>query len=211
MTHKQLAFQTAAFGMIQKLEKRNIEGYFFEDSASCVDAIMQMMPPDSVVAWGGSETLKETGLMAALQSSPLTLIDRSQAKTPAEAREVYLKTVMSNYFFMSTNAITLEGELVNIDGNANRLACLLHGPEHVMIIVGMNKVVADVSGAVARIRNIASPANAKRLDRQTPCQHTGRCGDCLSPDCMCNHIVVTRRSGHPGRIKLFFIAEELGY
>ena len=112
---------------------------------------------------------------------------------------------------MSTNALTLDGELVNIDGNGNRVACLIHGPSNIMIIAGMNKIVPSVNTAVDRVRNMASPPNAKRLNRQTPCNFTGRCGDCLSPDCMCNQIVITRRSGRPGRIKVFLVAEELGY
>lgn len=211
MTNKQLAFQTAAEGILQNLQKRNMEGYFFEDSRSCVQTIMDMIPQGSIVSWGGSETFSETGMKAALQASNLTLIDRSTAKTPEENREIYLKTVMSDYFFMSSNAITLDGELVNIDGNSNRLACLLHGPRHVMILAGMNKIVPDVKSGVARVRNFASPPNAIRLDTQTPCQFTGRCSDCLSPGCMCSHVVVTRRSRHEGRIKVFLIAENLGY
>lgn len=211
MTNKQLAFQSAAQGIIQNLQKRNMEGYFFEDSRSCVQTIMDRIPQGSIVSWGGSETFSETGMKAALQASDFTLIDRSTAKTPEENREIYLKTVMSDYFFMSSNAITLDGELVNIDGNSNRLACLLHGPRHVMILAGMNKIVPDVKSGVERVRNFASPPNAIRLNTQTPCQFTGRCGDCLSPGCMCSHVVVTRRSQHEGRIKVFLIAEDLGY
>lgn len=211
MTNKQSAFEAAAEGIIQALQKRNMEGYFFESSDSCVAAIMDMIPKGSSVSWGGSETFQETGMKDALLSSELTLIDRSSAKTPEESREIYYKTVMSDYFFMSSNAVTLDGELVNIDGNSNRLACLLHGPRHVMILVGMNKIVPDVESGIARVRNFASPPNAKRLNAQTPCQFTGRCSGCLSSGCMCSHTVITRRSRHEGRIKVFFIAENLGY
>lgn len=211
MTPKQLAFQTSAETTIKNLQKRNMEGYFFEDSASCVSAITQMMEEDSIVSWGGSESIKECGLMDALKAGNYQLIDRFTAKTPEEGRELYAKAVLSDYYFMSTNAITFDGELINIDGNGNRVACLIHGPKNVMVIVGMNKLVSDVKSGCLRVLNTASPANAKRLERNTPCFHTGKCGDCLSADCMCNHIVVTRRSGIPGRIKVFFVAEELGY
>lgn len=112
---------------------------------------------------------------------------------------------------MSTNAITYEGELVNIDGNGNRVACLIHGPRHVIIIAGMNKVATTLEGAFERARTMACPPNAVRLDKKTPCAATGKCGDCLSPDCFCNQIVVTRRSGHTGRIKVFLVAEDLGF
>ncbi|MBD5463659.1 MAG: lactate utilization protein [Lachnospiraceae bacterium] len=211
MTPKQLAFQTAASGIIQKLASRNMEGYFFEDSASCVSAITNLMEDGSVLSWGGSESLKECGLMDAIKSGNYVLIDRLAAKTPEEGRELYAKAVLSDYYLMSSNAITYDGELINIDGNGNRVACLIHGPKNVILVVGMNKLVPDVESGYKRVRNLASPANAKRLGRNTPCFHTGKCGDCLSDDCMCNHVVATRRCGIPGRIKVFLVAEELGY
>ncbi|MBO5293541.1 MAG: lactate utilization protein [Lachnospiraceae bacterium] len=211
MTHKQKAFEKTAATIIKQLERRGMEGYFFADSKSCTEAVLNMMEEGSTVAWGGSESIKECGLMDALKTRSYHLIDRSTAKTPEEQREIFAKSILSDYFLMSSNAVTLDGELVNIDGNANRVACLAHGPRHVMIIVGMNKIVTDVAAGVDRARNIAAPPNAERLSRKTPCGVTGTCGDCLSPDCMCNQILVTRRSGHPGRIKVFFVAEELGY
>lgn len=212
---KAKAFEKLAENVIKNLEKRNMEGYYFEDSKSCVEAILNMMPKGSVVSWGGSQTLSETGLMDALKESEkasnLTLIDRTQAKTPQENREIYAKTVMADYYFMSTNAITNDGILINIDGNANRVACLAHGPSHVMILVGRNKFTASVESGVERVRNVASPANAIRLNRNNPCGLTGSCHDCLSHDCFCNEILITRRSGHEGRIKVFLINEDLGY
>lgn len=211
MTNKQLAFQKAVLTVIKNLEKRNMEGYFFEDSASCTKAILDMMEKGSVIGWGGSESVKECGLMDAIKGDKYTLIDRMTAKSPEEAREIFAKTVMADYYLMSTNAITFDGELINIDGNGNRVACLIHGPKHIIMVVGMNKLVSTVEAGYDRVRDIATPANTTRLNKNTPCFHTGKCGDCLSPDCICNQIVITRRSGHAGRIKIFFVAEELGY
>lgn len=211
MTHKQLAFQTATESIIKNLEKRNMEGYFFENSASCVKAITGMIEDGSVISWGGSESIKECGLMDALSKGNYTLVDRLTAKSPEEARELYVKAVLSDYYLMSTNAITFDGELINIDGNGNRVACLIHGPKNIIMVVGMNKLVSDVESGYERVCDIAAPANAKRLNKNTPCFHTGKCGDCFSPDCMCSQIVVTRRSGQKGRIKVFFVAEDLGY
>ena len=211
MTPKQLAFQTAVEGIIKKISLRNMEGYFFEDCDSCVKAIIQMMENGSVVSWGGSESIKECGLMDAVKSGGFTLIDRMSAKSPEEDRSLYAKAVLSDYYLMSTNAITLDGELINIDGNGNRVACLIHGPKYVIMVVGMNKLVSDIESGYARVCNIAAPANAKRLKKHTPCFDTGRCSSCLSDDCMCNHTVITRKSGIPGRIKIFFVAQELGY
>ncbi|MGN0432063.1 MAG: lactate utilization protein [Lachnospiraceae bacterium] len=211
MTNQQLAFETTAKTVIKNLAARNMEGYFFETSADAVNAILKMMPEGSSVTWGGSETFKETGMLAALQESNYRLIDRSKASTPEENRNMYGEMVMADYFFMSSNAITLNGELVNIDGNSNRVGLLVHGPRHVMVLVGMNKLTDNVESAVKRIRTYACPANAKRLHKSTPCGTLGRCGECYSDECMCNQIVITRRSGHAGRIKVFFIAENLGY
>ena len=211
MTPKKQAFATAAETVIRNLQKRNMEGYYFEDSASCVKAIIDLMEEGSVVSWGGSMSVSECGLMDAIQGGKYQLIDRMTAKSPEEAREIFSKTVMADYYLMSTNAITFDGELINIDGNGNRVACLIHGPKHVIIVAGMNKLVSNVEDGQRRVRDIATPANTKRLNKNTPCFHTGRCGDCLSPDCICNQIVVTRRSGHPGRIKVFLVGEELGY
>lgn len=211
MNFKQQAFSKAAPGIIRNLEKRGMEGYYFENSADMVSAVLTMMPRGSVVSWGGSASLTQSGMMDALRANDYALIDRAAARTEQESREIYGRTVMSNYYFCSTNAITLEGELVNIDGNGNRAACIIHGPEHVMMIVGMNKVVKDIDSAVKRVRTDACPPNAIRLNLNTPCAVTGRCADCLSPECFCNQIVVTRRSRHPGRIKVFLVGEELGF
>lgn len=211
MSHKKEAFAAMAQSIIKNLEKRNMEGYYFETSSECVKAIMDSIPENSVIGWGGSESVKECGLMEAIHNGSYKLIDRTTAKNPEESRQLYAQTVLADYYLMSTNAITLDGELINIDGNGNRVACLIQGPSHVIIVVGMNKVVTDVPSGVARVRNMASPANAIRLKKNLPCAATGHCHDCLSPECFCNQIVVTRRSGHVGRIRVYFVAEELGY
>lgn len=211
MTHKQEAFSSAAEGIIKNLEKRGMEGYFFEDSVSCAEAIISSIPEASVISWGGSETIKETGLINEIKKGNYSLLDRDAVSSQEEKRKLYAQTVLADYYLMSTNAITFQGELVNIDGRGNRVAYLIHGPENVIIVAGMNKVVTDVQEGINRTRNIAAPPNAKRLDKQTPCNITGRCGDCLSEDCMCNQIVITRRSGIRGRIKVYLVAENLGY
>lgn len=211
MSHKTEAFAAMAKTIIENLKKRNMEGYFFENSADCVKAVIDSIPQGSVISWGGSETIKEIGLMDAVRNGSYELIDRAAARSPEEARQLYARTVLSDYYLMSSNAVTIDGELINIDGNGNRVACLIQGPSHVIIVVGMNKIVTDLKSGVARVRNMASPANAIRLGRKLPCAVTGHCHDCLSPECFCNQIVVTRRSGHTGRIRVYLVAEDLGY
>ncbi len=211
MSHKTTAFAKQAESIIKNLAKRNIEGCYCETAAECTQAILKEIPKGNTVSWGGSESIKEIGLMDAIHNGDYELIDRTAAKTPEESRQLYTKTVMADYYLMSSNAITLDGELINIDGNGNRVACLIQGPSHVILVIGMNKVVTDVKSGIARVRNMASPANAIRLGRNLPCAATGVCHDCLSPECFCNQIVITRRSGHTGRIKVYLVAEELGY
>ena len=211
MTFKEKSFEVLAKNVIVNLKKRNMQGFYFHDSKSCVEEILNMIPEKSIISWGGSVTLTETGLMDALHNSNYELIDRATAETDEEKRSVFAKSVLSDYYFMSTNAMTFEGELVNIDGNGNRVACLIHGPSHVFILVGRNKLTKSIESAVERVRNIASPANALRLNKEIPCGLTGSCHDCLSPQCFCNQVVITRRSGHNDRIKVFLINEDLGY
>ena len=141
------------------------------------------------------------------------LIDRSVAKNFDEQREIFSKAVLSDYFLMSSNAITLDGELINIDGTGNRVACLSYGPKHVIMIVGMNKVVNDVEDGIKRVRNFASPPNTLRLGLKTPCSMTGRCGDCYGDTCICSQIVVTRRQSAmmKDRVKVILVGESLGY
>lgn len=208
---KTKSYENTAKTVIKALEKRGMEGFYFESSKDAVAKIMEMLPEEAVVSWGGSMTLSETGMMDALRKSGLTLVDRMTANSPEEARELYSKTVLSDYYFMSTNAITLDGELVNIDGNGNRVACLITGPSNVMILAGMNKLVSDIETGCKRVRNFAAPPNAVRLNVKTPCAVLGKCEDCLSPDCMCCEIVITRKSRKKNRIKVFLIGEELGY
>lgn len=201
----------AAATILGRLPKRNMEGYFCETCEEAVKKALELMPEGSSVSWGGSMSISECGLMEALKEHDYTLIDRAAATTPQEQREIYAKTVMADYYLMSTNAITMNGELVNIDGFGNRVACLCSGPRNVIIIAGMNKVVNSIEAGIDRIRTKAAPPNTTRLNKDTPCARTGVCGDCFSPGCICSQTVITRRSGIPGRIKIILVNEDLGF
>lgn len=210
-TPKAVFYENQAATIIKNLEKRNMEGNYCPDGASAVQTALSLMPEHSVISWGGSMTLSETGLMEQLQKRDYTLIDRMTAATPEERRELYAKATLADYYLMSTNAITLDGQLVNIDGAGNRVACLIHGPENVIILAGMNKVCPDIESAIRRVKNCATPPNTVRLNCKTPCAVTGICGDCLSPETICCQEVITRYSRIKGRIKVILIGEEYGY
>ena len=211
MSPKEIANQNLANTIIKNMAKKNMEGYYCSTSAEAVEKALSLMPEGASVTWGGSMTLTECGLMDALKTANYELIDRDTAKTPEDSRLMYAKQVMADYYLMSSNAITIDGELVNIDGRANRVSCLCWGPQNVIIIAGMNKVCSDVESAVQRVRNFAAPPNCVRLNRNTPCTQTGKCGDCYSPDCICSQVLITRRSSTPNRIKVILVGEELGY
>ncbi|MBE6775344.1 MAG: lactate utilization protein [Ruminococcaceae bacterium] len=212
MSHLFTARENQAKSIIAALEKRNMTGHYCATKEECLALVLSLMPESSSVAWGGSESIKECGIPSALQESgKYTVYDRSRYVTPAEQKQFYALAFQSDYFFMSTNAITLDGELVNIDGAGNRLSSLIFGPEHVIVVAGMNKVVANVEEGVRRTRNIASPPNTVRLNKNTPCAVTGKCGDCMSPDCICNQIVITRRSRDKDRIHVILVNDNLGF
>lgn len=211
MTPKQQYYENVAATLIKNLTKRQMEGFYCPDSETAVKKALSLMPEGASVAWGGSMTLSETGLMKAVKAGPYEIIDRDSAATPEERRALYGRICCADFFLMSTNAITLDGELVNVDNTANRVSFLCFGPQHVIILAGMNKLVMDSAAGYDRARNMAAPPNTIRLNRKTPCAATGRCGDCFTPESICCQTLITRRSAIPGRIKVILIGEELGY
>lgn len=211
MSAKKQYYENLADSLIEKLNLRGIEGYYCDNAEEALQMSKRFLTPDCSISWGGSETLEEIGLISSLKDSDYILYDRTTAKTPEEKNALYSKIVTADYFFMSSNAITLDGQLINIDGNGNRVACLITGPQNVIVIAGMNKIVTDVNSGIERIRNMASPPNVVRLDLHTPCAELGRCANCLSDDCICCQIVITRKSKIPFRIKVILVGEELGF
>ena len=208
---KQKYYENVANTIIKNLSKRQIEGYYCADSISATQKAFELMPNGSSIGWGGSITLVETGLIDAIKNENYKIINRDVGTNLEDQRKIYGEICCSDFFLMSTNAITLDGELINIDGRGNRVAFLCYGPQNVLILAGINKVVSDIESGIKRVRDIAAPPNGIRLNRNTPCTQTGKCANCLSPDCMCGQIVITRRSGIPNRIKVILIGEELGY
>lgn len=211
MTPKQTFYENQAKSIIHKLEARKMEGYYCPDKESAKTKVLELIGPNKkVVTYGGSMSLDEVGLKEAVEEAGHDLLRREKYVTPEEKRECFAKQTLADVFMMSTNAITLDGELVNIDGSGNRVACLSFGPNEVIVVAGMNKVVSTVEEGIARSRNFAAPPNTVRLGCDTPCAKIGQCGNCLN-DTICCQIVVTRASRVPGRIKVILVGEELGY
>ena len=208
MTPRQQHYETLADTIIKNLKKRRMEGCYCATAAEAKEKVLSYLADGCSVSFGGSMTLEEAGILDALRGMPnIRLIDRSKASSPDEIRQMYHDALSADYYLMSTNAVTIEGELVNVDGHGNRVAALIYGPEQVIVVAGMNKVASNVEDAIRRIHTVASPMNCRRLSRNTPCAATGVCADCLSPDSICSQTVITRRSGVENRIRVILVGK----
>ena len=204
-------YKRQAETIIDKMKMRHMDAYYCENTECAKEKLIELLgSTPKNVGYGGSMTIDDNGFKNAVTGAGHNLIVRENYKTADEIKGSKALLINADAFLMSSNAITLDGELVNIDGRGSRLAFLLYGPEEVYVIAGMNKVTADVKSAIERVRNIASPPNCIRLGKNTPCAITGKCGECYN-DSICSQIVVTRTSIAPGRIKVILIGEELGY
>lgn len=188
-----------------------MEGFYAATKEEALEKALKLIEDGSSVAWGGSMSIGEIGLKDKLKAGNYTVYDRESCKDPTEKRKIELSTYDTDYFLTSTNAITEDGVMVNVDGMANRISAIAFGPRNVIMVVGMNKAVKSVEDAVSRARSEAAPINAQRFDIDTPCCKSGMCFDCKSPDTICCQILVTRFSKIPKRIKVILVNEDLGF
>ena len=208
---KKIFYRNQAENIIAKMKLRKMDAYYCEDVAEAKAKLVELLgSTPKNIGYGGSMTIDDNGFKGSVSAAGHNIFIRDNYTTPEELKEVKSLLINADAFMMSSNAITLDGELINIDGRGNRVAFLMYGPEEVYVIAGMNKIVPDVTSGIERVRNMASPPNTVRLNRDTPCAKTGRCGDCLT-NSICANIVVTRTSMVPSRIKVILIGEELGY
>lgn len=211
MSAKAESYRHLGETMIKRFGKRGMNAFYCDTRKEAVKKVLELIPSGASVTWGGSETLTESGILDAVKNGGYELIDRSAAGTPEEKRSMFAKQSLSDYFLMSTNAFTADGELVNIDGRGNRVCFLIAGPEHVIVIAGMNKFASTVPEALDRVHNEAAPPNCVRLGLKTPCAVTGLCQDCHGENTICCQEVITRHSMIPGRIQIILVGEELGF
>ncbi|MBR6476937.1 MAG: lactate utilization protein [Lachnospiraceae bacterium] len=194
--------------VIKGLESRNMSGYYAATKEEALQKALELIPKGSSIAMGGCTSAQEIGLVSAVKTPEYNFIDRYAAADRAAAeREAYA----ADFYLASANAMTEDGILVNIDGNANRVSAIAYGPKKVLFIVSMNKVCIDVDSAMKRARNVAAPINAQRFGLSTPCAKTGSCMNCKSPDTICCQFLITRFSKHPGRIHVILVGEDLGF
>ena len=193
--------------VIKGLESRNMTGYYAASKEEALQKALELIPEGSTVTMGGAMSAFEIGLVDTLMNGNYNFLDRNQM----EPREALLAGYDADVFLTSANAMTEDGVMVNIDGNANRVSYIANGPKKVVAIVGMNKICDDVDGAMKRARNVAAPTNAQRFDINTPCKKTGACANCKSPDTICCQFLVTRYSRHAGRIHVILVNDFLGF
>jgi len=200
--------EALASSLIKSLEARNMTGYYAASKEEAKQIALSLIPENAKVTHGGTMTVAEIGLEEELKSGKYDYCDRTV--TP-DKRAAELFAYDADVYLGSANAISKDGVLINIDGNANRVSAYAYGPKKLVLIVGLNKVAPDVDSAIKRARNEAAPINCTRLNLNTPCTKTGSCMDCLTPDTICCQFLITRYSRHAGRIHVILVNEELGY
>ena len=196
--------------LVKNLRSRHFEAYYCADRQEALSKALELIPQGSSVGWGGALSAQQIGLQEALLAGNYAAIDRSAAKTAEEKAKLEEQCFRTDFFLTGANALSLEGEMVNIDGQGNRVAAIVYGPKNVLVIAGMNKVTDTLEAAVTRARTVAAPMNKQRFPNQTPCEITGVCSDCKAEGCVCNQILITRHCRPVGRIKFIIVGEELG-
>lgn len=197
--------------VVKALESRNMEAYYVKTKAAALAKALELIPEGSSISWGGTMSAQEIGLTDALHKGNYDVYDREQVETREEKEKIAHQALNCDFFIGSTNALSEDGVLVNVDGNANRVAAFAYGPKNVLLIVGMNKVVKTEADAMSRARNEAAPINAQRFGVNTPCVKNGSCFNCKSPQCICCQILITRFSKVPKRTKIILVDENLGF
>ena len=197
--------------IIKNLQRRHIQGFYCPTAEEAVKKVSELIADGESVTWGGTMTVRDLGIPAALKSrGTLEVLDRDLVESPEEKQAMYLRAFSTDVYLSSANAISEDGVIVNIDGNGNRVAAITWGPKRVIFVIGLNKVAKTVEDALSRARGTASPINAARFDIKTPCQVDGICHNCNSADSICNYVHFLRNSPR-GRHTVVLVGESLGY
>ncbi len=211
MTPQEERNQRLAEQIIKQLSRRHIQGFYCPTGEEAVKKVLELIPDNSSVTWGGTMTVRDLGIPDALRSrKSLEVLDRDLVETLEEKQAMYLRAFSTDVYLTSANAISEDGVIVNIDGNGNRVAAITWGPKKVIFVIGLNKVAQTVEAALSRARGTASPINASRFDIKTPCQVDGTCHNCNSTESICNYVHFLRNSPK-GRHTVVLVGENLGY
>lgn len=209
-TPKELYYEKRGQILVKNLQSRHFEAYYCADKEQALEKALELIPEGASVGWGGAMSCEQIGLMQALKAGNYRAMDRSLAKTPEEREQMMKDMLFADVFLTGANGLSLDGQMVNIDGTGNRLAAICYGPKTILVVAGMNKVEDTLEAAITRARTVAAPMNKQRFANVTPCDVTGSCADCKSEGCICNQILVTRHCRPAGRIKFILVGEDLG-
>ena len=234
-TPKESYYEKRAQILIRNLERRHFEAYYVRNKEEALVKVMELLDRQReakrekaqeemtmseqdvnnvniTVGWGGSATAKAIGVVDALNVGNYDTIDRDKVYNPEKRVKLQKKIIAeADAFITGCNALSLDGQMVNIDDLGNRVGAIAYGPENVVVLVGMNKVTDDLDSAIKRARTYAAPMNKQRFQNLTACSITGVCADCRSTECICNQILITRHCRPTGRIKFVLIGEDLGF
>lgn len=194
--------------LIKNLKSRHFDAYYCHTRAEALETALSLIPEGASVGWGGAISAQQIGLLDAVKAGNYRAIDRDLVEDRDAAMHMHLN---ADVFITGANALSLDGQMVNIDGTGNRVAAIVYGPKEVIVIAGMNKVMPTLEDAVKRARTVAAPLNQQRFLHDTPCSQTATCGDCKSEGCICNQILITRHCRPVGRIKFILVGESLGF
>ena len=197
--------------LVKNLQKRHFEAYYCPTKEEALAKVLALLPEGSTVGWGGAISAAQVGVQAAVHAGNYNVIDRDQFADPAEKNRCMRECFNADYFITGANALSMDGQMVNIDGNGNRVGMIVYGPKHIVVVAGMNKVCPTLEDAITRARTVAAPMNQQRFGLPNPCTVTGSCADCLCESSICNQILVTRHCKPAGRIKFVLVGEELGF
>ena len=209
-TPKELYYEKRGNILVKNLRSRHFDAYYCANKEEALAKALELIPEGASVGWGGAMSAQQIGLMDAVRSGNYRALDRETCKTPEEREEMGHACLGADVFLTGANGLSMDGEMVNIDGQGNRVAAIVYGPKSVLVIAGMNKVVDTLEDAVTRARTVAAPMNQQRFSLPNPCTVTGTCADCKSQTCICNQILITRNCRPVGRIKFIIVGEELG-
>ena len=196
--------------LVKNLRSRHFDAYYCVSKEEALEKALELIPQGASVGWGGVMSAAQIGLLDAVRQGDYHAIDRERCTTQEEKLQAARDSMFADVFLTSANGLSLDGEMVNIDGQGNRVAAIVYGPKEVLVIAGMNKVSDTLEDAITRARTVAAPLNQQRFMLNNPCTVTGTCSDCKSETCICNQILITRHCRPVGRIKFILVGEDLG-
>ena len=209
-TPKELYYEKRGKMLVKNLQSRHFEACYCSTREEALKKALEWIPEGGTVGWGGAMSAAQIGLIDAVRQGNYTALDREKCTSQEERDDVAAQCFSADVFLTGANGLSLDGQMVNIDGMGNRVAAIIYGPKTVLVIAGMNKVTDCLEDAITRARTVAAPANQQRFQLDNPCTVTGTCADCKSVSCICNQIVITRHCRPVGRIKFILVGEDLG-